>query len=125
MHKSEEAAGQFLASCFCDERACSVAILSNALERVGRFFATRFGRVGRFLANPTLLDVSRMYVADIDIFDSRYGIRGTYSDQCGFGGAQAGWKSVLVTDHGLLKGMDIEATIRSSGIRPDYIIPTT
>jgi len=41
------------------------------------------------------------------------------------GGAQAGWKSILVTDHGLLKGMDIEQAIISSGIRPDYIIPTT
>jgi len=41
------------------------------------------------------------------------------------GGAQAGWKTVLVTDHGLLKGQDIEATIVQSAIRPDFIVATT
>jgi HAD superfamily hydrolase (TIGR01450 family) len=41
------------------------------------------------------------------------------------GGAQAGWRTVLVTDHGLLKGLDVDAAIRRSGIRPDFIIPTT
>ncbi len=41
------------------------------------------------------------------------------------GGAQAGWRTVLVTDHGLLKGLDVEQAIQSSGIRPDFIIPTT
>lgn len=41
------------------------------------------------------------------------------------GGAQAGWKTVLITDHGLLKGMDVEKAITESGIRPDYILPTT
>ncbi|MFK8079393.1 MAG: HAD-IIA family hydrolase [Granulosicoccus sp.] len=41
------------------------------------------------------------------------------------GGAQAGWKTVLVTDHGLLRGLDVEAAIARSGIRPDYIVPTT
>ena len=41
------------------------------------------------------------------------------------GGAQAGWKTVLITDHGLLKGMDVEKAIEESGIRPDYILPTT
>ncbi len=41
------------------------------------------------------------------------------------GGAQAGWRTVLVTDHGLLKAMDVEKAIQSSGIRPDFIVPTT
>ncbi|MGQ7844858.1 HAD-IIA family hydrolase [Granulosicoccus sp. 3-233] len=41
------------------------------------------------------------------------------------GGAQAGWRTVLVTDHGLLKGLDVEQAIQRSGIRPDFIIPTT
>ena len=41
------------------------------------------------------------------------------------GGAQAGWKTVLITDHGLLKDADVEKEIVSSGIRPDFIIPTT
>ena len=41
------------------------------------------------------------------------------------GGAQAGWKTVLVTGHGLLKELDVEAAIVRSGIRPDYIVSTT
>jgi|GEM_PF-87599 len=41
------------------------------------------------------------------------------------GGAQAGWRTVLVTDHGLLKGMDVEKAIVDSAIRPDFIVPTT
>ena len=41
------------------------------------------------------------------------------------GGAQAGWRTVLVTDHGLMKGMDVEQAIARSGIRPDFIVPTT
>ncbi|WP_169727521.1 HAD-IIA family hydrolase [Granulosicoccus antarcticus] len=41
------------------------------------------------------------------------------------GGAQAGWRTVLVTDHGLMKGLDLEQAIVRSGIRPDFIVPTT
>lgn len=41
------------------------------------------------------------------------------------GGAQAGWKTVLVTGHGLLKGLDVESAISRSGICPDFIVPTT
>lgn len=41
------------------------------------------------------------------------------------GGAQAGWKTVLVTGHGLLRDLDVESAIERSGIRPDYIVPTT
>ncbi|MDB4222346.1 HAD hydrolase-like protein [Granulosicoccus sp.] len=41
------------------------------------------------------------------------------------GGAQAGWKTILITDHGLLKGANVEQEIKDSGIRPDFIIPTT
>lgn len=41
------------------------------------------------------------------------------------GGAQAGWRTVLVTDHGLLKGLDVEQAIVGSGIRPDFIVATT
>jgi HAD superfamily hydrolase (TIGR01450 family) len=41
------------------------------------------------------------------------------------GGAQSGWKTVLVTEHGLLKGQDVGQAIERSGIIPDYIVPTT
>ena len=41
------------------------------------------------------------------------------------GGAAADLKTVLVTDHGLFRGLDAEAFIQRSGIVPDVIIPTT
>ena len=41
------------------------------------------------------------------------------------GGAAAGWKTVLITDFGLLKGADVNAAIAQSGIQPDYISPVT
>ncbi|PWV95384.1 HAD superfamily hydrolase (TIGR01459 family) [Hoeflea marina] len=40
------------------------------------------------------------------------------------GGAAAGWSTVLVSDHGLFKGLDPARYIERSGIVPDYIIPT-
>lgn len=39
------------------------------------------------------------------------------------GGAAAGCRSVLVTDHGLFAGRDTAPYIASSGIMPDYVIP--
>ncbi len=41
------------------------------------------------------------------------------------GGAAAGVRTVLVTDHGFLKGMDIPELIARSGIVPDFIAATT
>ena len=41
------------------------------------------------------------------------------------GGAAAGLRTVLVTDHGLLKGMNASDLIQRSGIVPDFIAATT
>lgn len=41
------------------------------------------------------------------------------------GGAAAGLGTVLITDHGLFQGCDTAPYIQRSGIRPDWIIPTT
>jgi len=41
------------------------------------------------------------------------------------GGAAFGWRTVLVTDHGLLRSLDVETSIVRAGIRPDWIVPTT
>ncbi len=41
------------------------------------------------------------------------------------GGAAAGFSTLLIEDHGLFKGKDISGYIRQSGIRPDFIAPTT
>ena len=40
------------------------------------------------------------------------------------GGAQAGWSTVLVTDHGLFRGHDPARFIEASGIVPDWIVPS-
>ncbi len=41
------------------------------------------------------------------------------------GGAAAGLRTVLVTDHGLFRGLDVDGFIKRSAIVPDFIIPTT
>lgn len=41
------------------------------------------------------------------------------------GGAAAGLQTVLVTNHGLFRGLDVDNFIKRSGIVPDVIIPTT
>ena len=40
------------------------------------------------------------------------------------GGHAAGFKTALVTDHGLFKGHDVRDYIKRSNIIPDYILPT-
>lgn len=60
-----------------------------------------------------------------DIHPSRIAMVGDTLHTDILGGAQAGWKTVLVTDHGLLKGQDVDQAIARSGIVPDYIVPTT
>jgi ribonucleotide monophosphatase NagD (HAD superfamily) len=41
------------------------------------------------------------------------------------GGASMGWRTVLVLDHGLLKGIPAGSLDRLSDIRPDFIANTT
>ena len=41
------------------------------------------------------------------------------------GGAAAGMKTVLIENHGLFKGHDVATYMSTSGIRPDFICPTT
>jgi len=41
------------------------------------------------------------------------------------GGAAAGFSTLLIEDHGLFKGKDVSGYIERSGIRPDFIAPTT
>ncbi|MEO9873393.1 MAG: HAD-IIA family hydrolase [Anderseniella sp.] len=38
------------------------------------------------------------------------------------GGAAAGWRTVLVTDHGLVKDLDVDALMKSTGVVPDFVI---
>lgn len=39
------------------------------------------------------------------------------------GGAAQGWSTVLVSGHGLFRGVDVARPIAASGIVPDYIVP--
>ena len=41
------------------------------------------------------------------------------------GGAASGIGTVLITDHGLFRGLDLPQFIERSGIRPTWIVPTT
>ncbi|MEP4035496.1 HAD hydrolase-like protein [Pseudophaeobacter sp.] len=41
------------------------------------------------------------------------------------GGAAAGIPTILVTDHGLFRGLDVAPFMDASGIRPDWIVTTT
>lgn len=41
------------------------------------------------------------------------------------GGAAAGYRTILVTDHGLFKGHDVTPFIKEAGIVPDFIVRTT
>lgn len=40
------------------------------------------------------------------------------------GGAAAGMKTALVTAHGVMRGMDVDACINEAAIRPDFIMPS-
>lgn len=41
------------------------------------------------------------------------------------GGANYGWRTILIKDHGLMKGADDERTFALTGIRPDFVAATT
>ncbi len=41
------------------------------------------------------------------------------------GGAGAGWRTVLIHDHGLCKGHDVETVFSNAGIRADFVANTT
>lgn len=40
------------------------------------------------------------------------------------GGAARGWKTILVSDHGMFKGLDAAEYVARSGIIPNWIMPT-
>jgi len=40
------------------------------------------------------------------------------------GGAAQGWKTILVSDHGMFKGLDAGQYVERSGLVPDWIIPS-
>ncbi len=41
------------------------------------------------------------------------------------GGAVMGWRTVLITGHGLVKNLPVEQWLETTGIRPDFVASTT
>ena len=41
------------------------------------------------------------------------------------GGAAAGWGTILITDHGIFRGLDVDPFIAASDLVPDVIARTT
>jgi len=79
-------------------------------EFYGKPFANAFDRVLQLLG---------------DVDPQRVAMVGDSPHTDILGAAAYGWKSVLITDHGLLRDLDVDAVIAECGIRPDFICRTT
>lgn len=91
----------------------------DVLDRVGgdvRFF-------GKPYANAYEMALQAIKADHGDIDRDRIAMAGDTLHTDILGAAAAGLRTILVTDHGVLKGHDVEAAIETSGIRPDFIIP--
>jgi len=89
--------------------------LQDAGVAVPRFFGKPFGNA----FEPVLETLDR------PVDPSRIAMVGDTLHTDILGGAAAGWRTVLVTGHGLLRSLDVERSIERAGIRPDWIVPTT
>ena len=88
--------------------------LADAVPCAPRFYGKPFGDA---------FELVRRTLGDLD--PARVAMVGDTLHTDILGGAAAGWRTVLVTDHGLMKTLDVERAIEESGIRPDFIVPTT
>ncbi len=82
------------------------------------FHGKPFGSVFQMLEDR--LQQSRQPVAD----KSRIAMIGDTLHTDVLGACARGWQSVLVTDHGLFRGMQADDFIRASEIVPHWIVPT-
>lgn len=60
-----------------------------------------------------------------DVPDERVAMVGDTLHTDILGGAAAGYKTLLIEDHGLFSGRDVGPFMEKSGIYPDFIAPTT
>jgi HAD superfamily hydrolase (TIGR01450 family) len=83
------------------------------------------GIIPQFFGKPhgNAFDAALAPLADID--RSRIAMVGDTLHTDILGGAAAGLSTVLITDHGLFKGRDVQSYIARSGIIPNWTIPTT
>lgn len=61
---------------------------------------------------------------DFVVPDSRIAMMGDTLHTDVLGAKASGWSSVLVADHGLFRGCDVNRYINESGIVPDWVIPS-
>ena len=79
-----------------------------------QFFGKPFGNAFEKAIEQIAKDVSRHRIAMV----------GDTLHTDILGGAAAGLGTILVTDYGVLRDLDLQACIASSGIVPDYIVPS-
>ena len=88
--------------------------------------AEQIGIAPQFYGKPFLNVFDRVLEAELKGSDrGRIAMVGDTLHTDILGGAAAGVRTVLVTGHGLHKGMDIPKLIEQSGIVPDFIAATT
>jgi HAD superfamily hydrolase (TIGR01450 family) len=75
----------------------------------GKPFANAFDTVKRHL--------------DPDIPPNRIAMVGDSLHTDILGAAAAGWRTILASDHGLMKNIDIPTAIKTTAITPDFIVP--
>jgi len=71
---------------------------------------------------PSVFDIIEERLEKSEIAPARICMVGDTLHTDVLGGAARGWRTVLVTDHGLFKGLDPDFYIRKSGIRPDWMV---
>ena len=98
--------------------SCEPGFFTHAL-------ADRTGVVPQFFGKPFGNAYSAVLARLDGISPDRIAMVGDTLHTDVLGGAAAGMKTVLIEDHGLFKGHDVAQYMRASGIRPDFICPTT
>jgi len=71
---------------------------------------------------PSVYDIVAKRLAASNVAPERICMVGDTLHTDILGGAARGWKTALVTDHGLFKGLDPNHYIKQSGIAPDWMI---
>ena len=73
--------------------------------------------------HPSVFDLALSRLGDAGVRRERVAMVGDGLFTDILGGLAAGLGTVLVTGHGLLKGLDWRAWIERTGISPDYVVP--